>query len=86
MLRVTIELLPYGSVEDAEVLGRFDIINDMTNTQRPDYGNYRVEEAMPYEPTNCLPIRIRGHKRDNGWLPLVFTVFKKLYELEEKTK
>lgn len=42
MLRLTLELLPYGSEKDKKFLKRVEIINDGWHENPVQYGNYKI--------------------------------------------
>jgi hypothetical protein len=62
MIRVTVELVPFGREADKRVLKQMEIANDGTGTN--EYGNYKV-----YEPSGCADDRKRLSKA--GSIPRV---------------
>jgi hypothetical protein len=65
MLRITIELVPYGDEARARVIGTAKIWNDGTSDERPMYGNY---EGI----IDGQKLRVEGHERREGVWTLVY--------------
>lgn len=42
MLRVTIEIIPFGDESMKRTLDTLELVNDGTHPDRPEYGNYVV--------------------------------------------
>ncbi len=60
MLRLTLDFIPYGELDNEETLGVIEIVNDGTGTEA--VGNYRVFFTDKNE--NRIELeRILGHKR-----------------------
>ena len=76
MLRVTIELIPFGNEDNKETIGEIIIINDATSKKRPEFGNYEVKL---YQSTISPKfIAIKNHKREDGYLKLLQKCINKL--------
>jgi len=73
MLRVTIELVPFGDETRARVIGTGKIWNDGTSDERPIYGNY---EGV----IDGRKIRVEGHERSHGVWALLLACLKQLIE------
>ena len=58
MLRITVELLPYGSETDKQILGMAEIINDLTGDA--DNGNYQVKIWKLNDKTGRLKLWKKG--------------------------
>lgn len=43
MIRITIEIVPFGNEERKEIIEQFEIINNGEATNRPIEGNYDVQ-------------------------------------------
>ena len=74
MLRINIELHPYGNKDKAKILSSFDIANDGTGND--DFGNYihRESENHPWKPS------VRGWSRHRSAEELVYHVLKQKYD------
>lgn len=74
MLRVKIELLPYGNEQNARVLHSFDVANDGTGTD--DTGNYifRESEKSPWRNS------VRAWPRERTAEELIYNVLKQKYD------
>jgi len=75
MLRVTIEIVPFGIEERAEVLGTIKIGNiNTTEDNRADY-KYAVWDKDTKE---LISGKIKGHQREKGFWCLVHRVLGKI--------
>ncbi len=75
MLRISIDIIPWGNEEHRETLAVMDIINDGTGT--PKVGNYVIkyfDDAF----LEGVETEIKRHKRLKGFLPLVAAAFEKV--------
>lgn len=86
MIRVTIELIPNGQVENKRSLGHIDIINDGTGSKT--FGNYKysIVEHDPIigtELIHYIPI-FEGagikHRRSNSVFKLLYKVLRHLFK------
>ena len=75
MLRVTVEILPFGDESKKKTLRSVSIINDGTHENHPDYGNYRVEHTDGNG--ESFTFEIHNHVRSDGLDCLLFKVFGK---------
>jgi hypothetical protein len=75
LLRISIDIIPFGNEEHRETLAVMDIINDGTGT--PKIGNYKIK-YYDGNFTDCLEAEIKRHKRLKGFLPLVASAFEKM--------
>ncbi len=69
MLRVKLELVPFGQEKMARQIGELRIHNDGSHPDRPEYGNYSVAidiDGVPYA-TGC----VLNHLRSAGAWALV---------------
>lgn len=75
MLKVIVELHPYGDSRRKRVIGEMSIINDGTH-DHPGYGNYvyGIGEHNGY---------IKNHYRDEGYLKLLQRIVNDIYKEEE---
>ena len=65
MIRVTIELVPFGLEPDKRLLGQFEVWNDGTGTRQ--VGNYAAEDKITGD-----RFKIRHHPRGKGaWRGLI---------------
>ncbi len=75
MVRITIEIVPYGSLENKRILGSVDIINDGTGTKT--IGNYSVT-AINGNGKVFRKCKIEGYRRkaDSIWklMKMVFDI------------
>lgn len=86
MFRVTVEIVPGGREEQAQVLGIAHIANI---SELSDVSDYYVTLYEPNVPTRLLPAisifdyktatcKVYDHMRRNGWKTLVRSVFNRL--------
>jgi hypothetical protein len=81
VIRVTIELIPFGNEEEKSTLGEINIINDLTSSKRPEFGNYIIKyKSLGYSYQKRL-INIKNHKREDGYLKLLQKVVNKLVKI-----
>jgi hypothetical protein len=64
VLKITIELWPFGDKSRRVVIAAAEIWNDGTSDHRPAFGNY--EGRFWSNGLEVLAKRIEGHKRDEG--------------------
>lgn len=74
MLRITIDLLPNGSENDAEKLGVIEIWNDGTGTE--EIGNYRYRICKKMKQPIWIYNTVQGHIRDDSAWHLLFLCLK----------
>lgn len=67
MIRVTVELLPYGYEEGKRTIASGTITNDGTGTI--EVGHYRAQFKSDGRE---LTAKVRDHRRADGILPLLF--------------
>lgn len=89
MIRITIELIPNGQVENKRSLGHIDIINDGTGTKTNGKYQYSIVEHDPIIATNLIhyiPV-FEGsgvkHKRNDSVFRLLFKVLKHAFKLKD---
>lgn len=88
MIRITIELIPNGQVENKRSLGHIDIINDGTGTKKNGNYKYSIVEHDPILNTNLIhyiPI-FEGsgvkHRRTDSVFKLLYRVLKHLFKVK----
>lgn len=62
MLRVKLELVPFGIESRCQQIGELRIVNDGSHPDRPEYGNYSVAidvDGVPYA-TGCVMDHLRS--------------------------
>jgi hypothetical protein len=74
MIRVTIEIIPFGVEAKRRKLGEINIINDSTGT--PYIGNYRIRYWE--EDLETIDKTVKNHKREDGYLKLLQKCINKL--------
>lgn len=83
MLRVTIEIVPFGIEENKRTLSTINIINDGTGNNK--YGNYRIERISE-DKENLIPkndkFEIKRHNRYDGYIKLLQRVINKFVRLD----
>lgn len=80
MLRVTVELLPYGRKDRATVLKQYHIVNSNDSVDSPRLGNYDV-----YDETECWDIgRVENWERSRSLEYLVLEALKSVVERDGK--
>jgi len=70
MLRVKIELVPFGQEKMARKIGQMLITNDGSHPDRPKYGNYQVSVVYENE-FQCSTGCVLNHLRSAGAWRLV---------------
>jgi hypothetical protein len=81
MIRVTIEILPFGYESQKRELGSFIIYNTGDHELRPEYGNYKFtleKDNKKYRGS------IKDFSRNFGWLYLLKTVIEKIIKKVDK--
>jgi hypothetical protein len=68
MLRVTIEVVPFGNESKAKVIDTMTIVNDLSHPKRPEYGNYT---ATMSDNGGERETQVIGHCREDGPWELV---------------
>lgn len=71
MLRCIIEISPFGNELKKYEIERLEIINDLTHSKRPEYGNYR------YSFKNHAGT-IKNHKREDGAFVLIKNILNQI--------
>ena len=77
LLEIRIDIVPFGQESRRRTLEKICIINTADHPRRPEYGNYIVQTFG----ANTLPskiCRVRGHRRDRGYWPLIRKAIKAL--------
>jgi len=73
MLRVTVEIVPFGNESRKRTLGVMEIANDGTGDH--DWGMYRIRSVRDEDGNELAPqdaqIRVGPHLREIGFWPLV---------------
>lgn len=77
MIKVTIEIYPYGKEEEKRQIGGLCIWNDGSGDH--NIGNY--EFMLGTDPTDLsMKIsKVKGHRRVQGHLKLIYLCLKKIY-------
>lgn len=77
MIRVTIEMVPFGKEELKHVLGKIIVINTIDNPKRPRLGNYKVTfENKDTDETK--EIIIKNYERSRGIWTLLEKILKNI--------
>ena len=69
MLRVTVELVPYGVEEDARVIGTMLIANDGSGNYQ--YADYAFAYQNDNNPSVIAKGTVKHHARSLGFWPLI---------------
>ena len=77
MLEIRIDIVPFGQESRRRTLEKFQIINTADHPRRPEYGNYAVHHLDEVGLTEVV-CRIKGHRRDRGYWPLIRKAIKAL--------
>lgn len=85
MLKIPIEIHPFGDGDKRRTLGNITIINDGTHKNRPEYGNYKIMVNV-YDEIKEYEFKIKNHKRDEGWIKLLHKATGELLEIAKKSK
>lgn len=85
MLRIPIEIHPFGDSVNKRELGCIIIYNDGTHANRPKYGNYHIRVSICSE-GKVYEANIKNHKRDDGWLSLLHKATGELLKIVKKSK
>ena len=84
MLRITIELVPFGLEGEKKTLSVVEVINDGTgNAER---SNYIVRKRVNPKDTEVLSARVKRFYRSRGWLPLLKESFAALEIVREQKR
>jgi hypothetical protein len=78
MIRVTIEIVPFGNEGEKRKLGEITIVNDGTGT--PEIGNYKVYYWKPE--TGTVVAQVKKYNRENGFLKLLQKCINKLIKYD----
>lgn len=84
MLKIPIEIHPFGDSSNKRELGCIYIINDGTHKKRPEYGNYIIEACLGNVIKERFPIK--NYKREDGWLKLLHKATGELLKIAKKSK
>jgi hypothetical protein len=79
MLKITIELIPFGDEKLKRVIEQFTVENDGSHPARPEMGNYEIDHKSGIH-------TVRNHFRKDGLFPLMGMVFAKLANEAERLK
>lgn len=73
MLRVTVEIVPYGDEMCAEIIGKMIIGNTCMHPKRPEYGSYivKIKDNDEFKQMELL-----SHKRSDGFWKLLLKILK----------
>ena len=82
MLRVTVEMVPFGFENLKKTIGEIQIINDGTGTR--EIGNYKIKFTT-LDPFNEQTISVRGFKRKEGFWQILNKSLK-LFFKKDKSK
>lgn len=77
MLRVTIEIIPFGNKKETKELGQIHIINDGTGTKT--HGNYIAKFYK--DDKEIIGKRVKGFFRSFGFYALIMQVLKENWKL-----
>lgn len=75
MIRITVELIPFGRKDLKRSIGEIIIINSIDHPKRPEYGNYEVT-IKDIGKDIIKELTITDHKREEG----VWVLLKKILE------
>ncbi len=80
MLRVTLEIIPFGSESAKETISTIEIVNVGTSPNRPAYGNYafRIKNLST---GTIIENNVHNFDRSRGALALLKTVLDKIAEI-----
>ena len=70
MLRVKLEIVPFGIEYRCQQIGELRIVNDGSHPKRPEYGNYQVSIVYENE-FQCSTGCVKDHLRSAGAWRLV---------------
>ena len=70
MLRVTVEIVPFGCESAKKIIGQYHIINTGKHAGSPVWGNYRVEAIG-----GQFLFYVKNHLRSKGYELLLKRVF-----------
>jgi len=83
MLRLTIEIIPFGIEENKRTLSTIHIINDGTGTTQ--FGNYKIQRES-WDKDNRFPandeFKIKKYNRFDGYMKLISKVINKFVRLD----
>jgi hypothetical protein len=68
MIKITVELYPFGSEKHKREIGSIIIKNTGDNENSPEYGNY---DCSLYKEGRKYTTRIKDFQRDLGWVNLL---------------
>jgi hypothetical protein len=77
MIKITVEIVPFGNVKDTRKIWEIEICN--INTDKNDVANYNVC-WMNHDAKQVDYIRVNGHRRKDGLVKLLVRVFRKMGE------
>ena len=78
MLEIRIDIVPFGQESRRCTLEKIQIINTVDHPRRPEYGNYIVQTDNEEGRHPRVACRIKGHRRDRGYWPLIRKAIKAL--------
>lgn len=79
MLRITVDIIPWGNEEHRETIGVMDIINDATGTSK--IGNYKIK-YYDNDFLDCIDTEIKRYDRSKGFLELISKTFNKIRRIK----
>lgn len=85
MLKTIIEIHPFGENEYKRNIGTITIFNDLTNENRPKYGNYTCLYKDMRE-NKSISVKVKNHKREDGFLELLYETIGKILKKEKSVK
>lgn len=79
MIKVTLELIPFGDISKIQTIGIAAIANDGSGNLEVGNYNYVVGTIFAGETTEKIMGRLEEFKRDDGAWKLLYEVLKKKY-------
>ena len=79
MLKITVEIVPFGKQEDTELLGIMTVFNEGTGNK--EVGNY--EFTLSTRDSFGQPQELKGHKRSEGFWRLIQKCLNKAHQSTE---
>ena len=87
MLRIPIEIHPFGDSNFKRIIGEITIANVGTNKNRPKYGDYSVGVVFENDgKVFSYHSNIKNHLREDGWLELLHKATGELLKIAKKSE
>lgn len=74
MIRIKIEMVPFGEDAEANTIGEITIVNSADHELRPQFGNYNITAKLNDVKRE---FRIEDHERIQGLIPLLVKICKR---------